>query len=123
MSGMKKYAFTPDKREELIDGLEANLTEDFVRAAQRRNRAWINLNESVRVYPSEIIELQDGAYNPNGWNEYPEVTPPTGVWMRTERHTAEGVVRSCLIFSSKDGGFWHDGSDVHQCDRFRPWDD
>ena len=73
------------------------------------------------IEPGDLVDATE--YDPSNWNNYPEVTPPAGIWMRTERRSAEGVVRGCLIFSSKDGGFWHDGSDVHQCDRFRPWED
>ena len=53
-----KYAFTPDKRKEIIDELESYLTDEFVREVQTRPRAWIYLDESIRVYPSEIIEYE-----------------------------------------------------------------
>lgn len=60
---MKKYAFTPEKREEIIDELESYLTDEFVREVQTQPRAWIYLCEAVRVYPSDIVELQNSAHN------------------------------------------------------------
>lgn len=125
---MKKYAFTSDKRAELIDELESYLTEDFVREVQTRHRAWIHLNESIRVYPSDIVEIQDGAYNPNGWQAYPDVTPPTGVLMRVE---TKGGRRFCATYRTfSDGVCWchADGTIMPETlsssvIRFRPWED
>lgn len=64
------------------------------------------------------LEITD-IYDPEGWNEYPEVTPPNNLWMRCETE-----------FGSKYAAFyaegaWHTttvGTAETPC-RFRQWDD
>ena len=62
-------------------------------------------------------------YNPHGWNSFPEVEPPEGVWMRceTDVNAIEHKIRHVAKF---DGREWRDYLSkqvvVH---RFRPWDE
>ena len=68
----------------------------------------------------EIEEVRE--YDPHKWNEYPEVTPPEGVWMRceTDLNAIEHKIRHVAKF---DGREWRDYLSkqvvVH---RFRSWD-
>ena len=66
-------------------------------------------------------------YNPKEWNNYPDVTPPVGVWMRTEyvnRETGE-TIRTAARYEEFEGNFyWFDELDFDvEVDRFRPWED
>lgn len=69
----------------------------------------------------EIEEVRE--YDPHGWNAFPEVEPPEGVWMRceTDVNAIEHKIRHVAKF---DGREWRDYLSkqvvVH---RFRPWDE
>lgn len=75
--------------------------------------------------PTDDIEVIK-EYDPNKWNNYPEVTPPEGVWMRCGGHDhSTGVwLRAALVF---DGKNWKDTrGDTYwlgTVERFRPWDE
>ena len=80
-----------------------------------------NIELSVYIRPEAIEEIPD--YNPKGWNNYPEVTPPEGILMRVETDR----FRDCAIF--KDG-YWHselfgepNGRLQAEVECFRPWSD
>lgn len=69
----------------------------------------------------EVIE-----YNPKGWNNYPDVTPPESVMMRVDCFNESGL----LIHSCR--GYWNGQCwmtwngyklDDTQTIRFRPWED
>lgn len=76
--------------------------------------------------PDEIESIPQ--YDPHGWNEYPDVTPPEGVLMRVE---AEGVRKFCGYYHTfAEGGCWcyEDGTVCPEAisksvERFRPWED
>ena len=76
-------------------------------------------------FPRSIIE-EVVAYDPKGWNKYPEVTPPEGVWMRVETWNACGsTVRGVFMYT---GGAWRrskytDPQNEIKAARFRPWDE
>lgn len=76
-------------------------------------------------FPRSVIEKVE-TYDPKGWNKYPEVTPPEGVWMRCGGHDhSTGVwLRAALVF---DGKNWKDTrGDTYwlgTVERFRPWDE
>lgn len=38
---------------------------------------------NLAFFDDEVKEIH--RYNPHGWNAFPEVEPPEGVWMRVER--------------------------------------
>ena len=89
-------------------------------------------------------------YDPNDWNEYPNVKPPKGVPMRIEYKDREGnIVRECAVFLDDKGAplpsYWFSArslgkigcavDDAYSVDdnnylvedgmelRFRPWED
>lgn len=74
------------------------------------------------------IEIEN-PYNPNGWNDFPEVQPPEGVLMRTETeggrnfcgyfHTfPDGVGRWCCVcFTPRHMPL----RETEKVRRFRPW--
>lgn len=76
---------------------------------------------SIEITPDMLEEVRE--YDPHKWNEYPEVTPPEGVWMRceTDVNAIEHKIRHIAKF---DGREWRDYLSkqvvVH---RFRPWDE
>ena len=76
---------------------------------------------SIEITPDMLEEVAE--YDPHKWNEYPEVTPPEGVWMRceTDVNAIEHKIRHIAKF---DGREWRDYLSkqvvVH---RFRPWDE
>ena len=65
--------------------------------------------------------------NTKGWNNYPDVTPPEGVWMRCEFVNREGKIERAEAQYTFDGIMmrWKDknGDEVPFVDRFRPWED
>lgn len=68
-------------------------------------------------------------YNPNGWNEFPEVIPPEGVWMRVVMHSRndkENVDRKMVAYYKY--GAWRNADGVpypswYTAKRYRPWVD
>lgn len=73
----------------------------------------------------DIEEVRE--YDPHKWSEYPEVTPPEGVWMRVEwREGVElrrGVARYVAWGDNKEFVWMSDKRIIREVDRFRPWDD
>lgn len=79
---------------------------------------------SMLLYEHEIEVFEE--YDPNDWNNFPEVTPPEGVWMRVETDMGFGFKARFQfgnwldnrndIIGPKDG---IDGTVI----RFRPWED
>ena len=77
--------------------------------------------------PTDDIEVIK-EYDPNKWNNYPEVTPPEGVPMRIEGQYAkrpELEYYGALMYLE---GAWHFADTVEIADnviveRFRPWND
>lgn len=73
----------------------------------------------------KAIHTKEG-YDHNAWNNYPEVTPPEGVWMRVETWSACGaVVRGVFMYVN---GAWRrskytDPQNEIKAARFRPWDE
>ena len=74
------------------------------------------------LYATQDMLEEVREYDPHKWNEYPEVTPPEGVWMRceTDLNAIEHKIRHVAKF---DGREWRDYLSkqvvVH---RFRSWD-
>ena len=79
---------------------------------------------SVNLLCSEIEQIKE--YNPEAWNEFPEVEPPEGVLMRVELN--DGGKTCALFHHFSDGDFWCSPSGScwpkGYSDRvilFRPW--
>lgn len=74
-------------------------------------------------------ELEEVAeYNPHGWNEYPEVTPPYDVMMRIKMKN--GYLRAGYLKKFPDGDSWVNPNGVlmwnaenAEIELFRPWED
>lgn len=117
------------KLDELSDGdfsarlhKERELIKDSFKKEPRLHVLWFGEGSqfSAALYADMLEEVRD--YDPHKWNEYPEVTPPEGVWMRCETYVnaIEHKIRHVAKF---DGREWRDYLSkqvvVH---RFRPWD-
>lgn len=109
------------EQEELDDAVSKALTFDFHCFYLVGN----DDEETVLSFPVNCVE-QVAEYNPKAWNNFPEATPPEGVFMRVE--TIKGF-RYCAKFDGKDwispvfnGGTTHNFS-VYGVVHFRPWDD
>ena len=80
-------------------------------------------NEWSLVISANCLEVIE-EYDPKGWNNYPKVTPPEGVWMRVETwDVCGGVVRGVFIYVN---GAWRRGAYADpqneiKAARFRPW--
>lgn len=95
---------------------------------------WINphANEQLAIYRFRVYFRKDEieavhVYDPKAWNEYPDVEPPPGVWMRLE---AEFGGKKYGYKAKFFCGSWRDDYIVlsvkkgqKQKIRFRPWDD
>lgn len=88
----------------------------------RRRHNHTKLQRMTLCFATDEIE-EVAEYDPHKWNEYPEVTPPEGVWMRceTDVNAIQHKIRHVAKF---DGREWRDYLSkqvvVH---RFRPWDE
>lgn len=90
---------------------------------------WVTVASGVLLYkvtlPIEEVEAIT-EYDPNQWNRYPDITPPSCVWMRVETWSASGAtIHHALMFQN---GAWRKGIGLEpiaigKVARFRPWDD
>lgn len=84
----------------------------------------IFFNDEAAIYKDAITTKE--VYDPCHWNNYPEVTPPEGEWMRVEVLTLNGIpIRKAMFYK---GGRWGQypldpGEVVNNRLRFRPWND
>lgn len=84
---------------------------------------------SVFIRP-EAIEIE---YNPHGWNNFPEVTPPEGELMRVELFNLmlRKITRACAIYCNETWYAELNGepngtlelAGMTKVKRFRPWED
>ena len=80
---------------------------------------------SLEITYDMLEEVRE--YDPTKWNNYPEVEPPEGVWMRVEWR--DGVVKHLAVarYEAWGGGkqfVWvSDKRIIREVDRFRPRDD
>lgn len=81
---------------------------------------------SMLLYEHEIEVFEE--YDPNDWNVFPDVTPPEGVWMRTEHRDETdppGIIRKVgAVF--QDGAWRNSTGEAYpsyiSIKRFRPWE-
>lgn len=80
---------------------------------------------SLQATQDMLEEVRE--YAPHKWNEYPEVTPPEGVWMRVERcvdgRTYHFAARYVPVGDSEDYEWLSEANLSIDVDRFRPWDE
>lgn len=72
---------------------------------------------TLLINPSDIVPSTE--YNENRWNDWEDVTPPSGVWMQFEDENKEGYRVQW------NGREWRDANNnIKQFSRgrFRPWD-
>ena len=122
------------KLDEISDGdfsarlhKERELIKDSFQKEPRLHVLWFGecSQFSAALYADMLEEVRE--YDPHGWNDFPEVEPPEGVWMRVEWR--EGVVhhRAVARYEVWGGGkefLWvSDKRIIREVDRFRPRDD
>lgn len=122
------------KLDELSDGdfsarlhKERELIKDSFKKEPRLHALWFGEGSqfSAALYADMLEEVRE--YDPHGWNDFPEVEPPEGVWMRVEWR--EGVVKHLAVarYEAWGGGkefLWvSDKRIIREVDRFRPRDD
>lgn len=106
---------------------------DFIRMLFLNNGFTDNaqIDEAMKVLTKRIREVRGEtvvSFNPNGWNEYPKVTPPEGVLMRVE-FIFDGILRrNCSIFENGAWRITRNGDPSYDITldgvtRFRPWED
>ena len=122
------------KLDELSDGdfsarlhKERELIKDSFKKEPRLHVLWFGEGSqfSAALYADMLEEVRE--YDPTKWNNYPEVEPPEGVWMRVEWR--DGVVKHLAVarYEAWGGGkqfVWvSDKRIIREVDRFRPRDD
>ena len=122
------------KLDEISDGdfsarlhKERELIKDSFQKEPRLHVLWFGEGSqfSAALYADMLEEVRE--YDPHGWNDFPEVEPPEGVWMRVEWR--EGVVKHLAVarYEAWGGGkefLWvSDKRIIREVDRFRPRDD
>lgn len=85
---------------------------------------------SICLLKDDLKIVKD--YNPNDWNNYPDVTPPEGVWMcvEAERVSTGEIIRSCALFRDGRWRLTEQGTAVDLVEfagtkkvkRYRPWE-
>ena len=76
---------------------------------------------SIEITPDMLEKAPE--FDPHKWNDYPEVTPPDGVWMRCEYHfcDGQGISRNVARFNSAANEWQNNyGGDIFVT-RFRSW--
>lgn len=130
-----KYRLKDKDLQDLLDQISAEdfsaqLNEvasfkDYPNPFARTRTIYFDLNHdtpvmlSVEITPDMVEKIEE--YNPNGWNNFPEVTPPRNVLMR-----CVWVDLSCntLHYAARFDGSWRDDEGrIVAVDRFRPWDE
>lgn len=84
---------------------------------------WEDDDWALSIHRNQLNEVVE--YDPKGWNDYPEVTPPERVLMQVEGVDVEGVRLHRAAYYECKCWRWETGplmADV-QVKRFRPWDD
>lgn len=107
------------KLDELSDG---DFSAQLHKKEPRLHVLWFGEGSqfSAALYADMLEEVRE--YDPHKWNEYPEVTPPEGVWMRCETDV-NAIGHKIRHVAKFDGREWRDYLSkqvvVH---RFRSWD-
>lgn len=91
----------------------------------------------VHFKENELEKIHE--YDPNSWNDYPDVTPPEDVWMRFEYKNVNDEIKDIEPCCNDDeligvrliyrNGEWRNSRNWPLCTnnireaRFRPWDE
>ena len=117
------------------DDLQAACAEQF---GDEFSHVCVRLSDNGGVFWDGEVNIKKaairakGAYDPNAWNKYPEVTPPEDISLRCEGHDRDTGRPFRAILRYLDGGFCFDSTDPRfyrslfpgmVIDRFRPWGD
>ena len=126
------------KLDEISDGdfsarlhKERELIKDSFQKEPRLHVLWFGEGSqfSAALYADMLEEVRE--YDPTKWNNYPEVEPPEGVWMRCENvygSEPERLERFAARYTSQyEDGEWVDAWFSNGLRRdvtsFRPWDE
>ena len=130
-----KYRLKDKDLQDLLDQISAEdfsaqLNEvasfkDYPNPFARTRTIYFDLNHdtpvmlSVEITPDMVEKIEE--YNPNGWNNFPEVTPPRNVLMRC---VWVDLACNTLHYAARFDGSWRDDEGrIVAVDRFRPWDE
>ena len=139
---MKRYELKDKERQAALEKALPEFKEALQRTYEKYGLEYFDENKSVTVHhyaagvtwgsgewmialPTDDIEVIE-EYNPKGWNDYPEVTPPERVLMQIEGHDDDGdAFHFSGYFRNK---LWVDEYSyalpkIYTVERFRPWDE
>lgn len=116
------------KLDELSHGAFSEMLKTMGRFLAQKPATNIKLGESrftITLFKEDFVIAPE--YDPNDWNNFPEVTPPEGVLMRVE---TEGGRKFCGYYHTfAEGGCWcyEDGTVCPEAisksvERYRPWE-
>lgn len=117
------------KLDELSHGAFSEMMKTMGKFMATKSTTHVQLGESrftVTLHKQDFEISPE--YNPNAWNVYPDVTPPEGVWMRTEHRDETdppGILRKVgAVFQN---GAWRNSNgeaypSYISVKRFRPWE-
>jgi hypothetical protein len=117
------------KLDELSHGAFSEMMKTMGKFMATKSTTHVQLGESrftVTLHKQDFEISPE--YNPNAWNSYPDVTPPEGVWMRTEHRDETdppGIIRKVgAVF--QDGTWRNSTGEAYpsyiSIKRFRPWE-
>ena len=131
----KLIAIDPNFVKTLTDTVEENLNqpngwfddESITEVELTYNGDYLG---TVNFFTYELEEVPE--YNPHGWNNFPEVTPPEGELLRVELFNLmlRKITRACAIYCNETWYAELNGepngtlelAGMTRVKRFRPWD-
>lgn len=112
------------------DDLQAACDEQF---DDEFSHVCVQLNHGKGVFYDGEVSIKKSAickkevYDPDAWNEFPEVTPPEKVWMRIEMLSQDGGIKTRDVAFYKAGRWCKfpldNGEVILGRLRFCPWDE
>lgn len=130
---MKRYELKEADRQKALEKALPGFTLELQRACKNEFADpfdHVNITNEEggwSLHLHKILIKEVISYDPNAWNNYPEVTPPEDVLMRVECKNGK---RACAKFHTfSDGGCWCDPNGAawplaysEGVKRFRPWE-
>lgn len=104
---MKRYELKDKEKQRMLEKLLPDFDQKLRWAySEGSNREMGGIDDLVTIrihFHLDDVELVE-AYDPDKWNNYPEVTPPEGVPLQVEASWMCGaVLHGCLVF---EDGEW-----------------